>query len=205
MRTLLMAGAASLAVIALPSTLSAQQADATAAAEVGLSADRQASYDAWPADRQASYDAWASAEQEYFWTLTPGQQEGYWLLNAEQRAQILAMTPEQRAQAWQSIEAQLSRADASASAPNSANASATARAATTAARSAGSGEPRLVSNEVVQTTPGEPPSEYPVCKGDNDDRCINAWAAGQRGPGVNRPLDHWPGRPASERGDNRGG
>lgn len=207
MRTLLMAGAASLAVLALPANLYAQQAgaEATVAAEIELNAEQRASYDAWPPDRQFSYDAWSPEHQEYFWTLTPSQQEAYWLLNDEQRGQIATLTPEQQTQAWQSIESQLARADAAASAPNSPNASATAQAATSAARTAGAGEPRMVSNSVVQTTPGEPPSEYPICKGDSDDRCINAWAAGQRGPGVNRPLDHWPGRPASEMRDDRGG
>lgn len=37
---------------------------------------------------------------------------------------------------------------------------------------------------------------YPVCTGDNDDSCINPYAAGLKWG--NRPLGYWPGQPASE-------
>ena len=55
-------------------------------------------------------------------------------------------------------------------------------------------------NEVVQTVPTSSMrnGEYPVCEGDMDDSCINAWEAGQRGPGVNRPLQYWPGESVTE-------
>ena len=56
-------------------------------------------------------------------------------------------------------------------------------------------------SERVQATPGDqgpPTGELPICSADQQDNCINAWEAGKRGPGVNRPLDYWPGQPASE-------
>lgn len=37
---------------------------------------------------------------------------------------------------------------------------------------------------------------YDVCMGDDKDGCINPRAAGLKWG--NRPLDHWPGKPASE-------
>ena len=52
---------------------------------------------------------------------------------------------------------------------------------------------RFVSNAVVQNIPAPHQGEYPVCESDADDNCINAWAAGRRGPGVDRPLEYWPG------------
>jgi hypothetical protein len=39
-------------------------------------------------------------------------------------------------------------------------------------------------------------TEYAVCRGDMQDGCINPRQAGLRFG--NEPLDHWPGRPASE-------
>lgn len=58
---------------------------------------------------------------------------------------------------------------------------------------------RFVSSPVVQTTPadaGPPPDgELPICSEDAQDNCINSWEANKTG---NRPLEYWPGRPASE-------
>ncbi len=39
-------------------------------------------------------------------------------------------------------------------------------------------------------------TKYPVCKGEVQDGCINPREAGLNWG--NRPLDHWPGKPASE-------
>ena len=60
--------------------------------------------------------------------------------------------------------------------------------------------PRInyVSNETVQQTPedpGPPDGELPICKQGDEDNCINSWEANKTG---NRPINYWPGRPASE-------
>lgn len=60
---------------------------------------------------------------------------------------------------------------------------------------AGSGNMQFVRNETAQAAPAARQGEYPVCKGDQQDGCINSWEANKTG---NKPLDYWPGRPASE-------
>lgn len=55
-----------------------------------------------------------------------------------------------------------------------------------------------VSNETVQQTPeddGPPSTDVPICKAGQEDNCINSWEANRTG---NRPINYWPGRPASE-------
>lgn len=184
MRNIILAGAAALAFTTVPAMAQDVAVDAEGNVYV-MSDDQQGMYDAWPADRKAAYDAWPDGVQEYYWTLTPVQVEGWWLLTDDQRVRIYEMTPEARAQAWTQVQAQV---------PN-----ATATAATTAAASASTTGPRFVSKEVTQTTPaaykaasGE---DLPVCKGDQQDGCINSWAKNKTG---NRPLEYWPGKPASE-------
>ncbi|WP_370030294.1 hypothetical protein [Qipengyuania mesophila] len=184
MRNIILAGAAALAFTTVPAMAQDVAVDAEGNVYV-MSDDQQGMYDAWPADRQTAYDAWPDGVQEYYWTLTPVQVEGWWLLTDDQRVRIYEMTPEARAQAWTQVQAQV---------PN-----ATATAATTAAASASTTGPRFVSKEVTQTTPaaykaasGE---DLPVCKGDQQDGCINSWAKNKTG---NRPLEYWPGKPASE-------
>ncbi|WP_370177198.1 hypothetical protein [Alteriqipengyuania sp.] len=52
--------------------------------------------------------------------------------------------------------------------------------------------------EVVQATPedaGPPTGDMPICKPKQEDNCINSWEANKTG---NRPINYWPGRPASE-------
>ena len=60
MRKLLLAGAATIGVLAAPAVLSAQDTDAEIAAEVAadvvLTAEQQAIYDAWPVDRPGVVD-----------------------------------------------------------------------------------------------------------------------------------------------------
>ncbi|MBB3035216.1 hypothetical protein [Alteriqipengyuania lutimaris] len=55
------------------------------------------------------------------------------------------------------------------------------------------------SAEVVQQTPDDagPPAagELPICEAGAEDNCINSWEANRTG---NRPINYWPGRPASE-------
>lgn len=55
-----------------------------------------------------------------------------------------------------------------------------------------------VGTETVQATPGDagsPSGEVPICKPQQEDNCINSWEANGTG---NRPINYWPGRPASE-------
>ncbi len=192
MNKLILAGAAALA-FAVPAA--AQDMAVTSDGDVYVMTDAQQSdYDAWPPERQTIYTGWPNTYQTYYWTLTPDQQKGWWVLNDEQRAKVYAMTPQQRVAAWNSIAAQMSGGPAPA-------ASTTATAATTAAATASTMSPRFVSNEVVQTTPGDAgpaTGDVPICSKGQTDNCMNAWEAGKRGPGVTRPLDHWPGKPASE-------
>lgn len=187
MNKLIFAGAAALALAASPSI--AQDVAVDAEGNVYVMTDaQQVMYDGWPEVRRVAYDAWPYGVQEYYWTLTPEQNAGWWLLNDSQRVRIYEMTPEQRAQAWTAVAAQMS------------NASDTAVAARTSASAATTG-PRFVRSEVIQTTPASDRAadgELPICADKAQDNCINAWEAGKRGPGVSRPLEYWPGRPASE-------
>lgn len=188
MHKLMLAGAAALA-FAIPAV--AQDMAVTTSGDVYVLTDaQQTTYDAWPADRQTTYTAWPSTYQTYFWTLSPAQQTGWWALTDDQRAKVYAMTPDQRIAAWTAIERQMS------SMP-SANASATAQTATTAAMTANTAGPRFVSNAVTQTTPAASASgNYPPCRGAVQDSCVNPREAGLNYG--NRPLNRWPGRPASE-------
>lgn len=192
MKKLILAGAAALAFAA---PVVAQDMAVTAEGDVYvLTSPQQVIYDAWPVERQTTYTAWPNDYKVYYWTLTEPQQEGWWLLTNDQRTQLYTMAPEQRTAAWTAIERQLS------SMP-SANASATAQAATTAAATtAVAGSPRFVSNTVVQTTPASTNAtagkEYPPCRGEMQDSCINPREAGLNYG--NRPLNYWPGQPASE-------
>ena len=118
MRKLLLNGAAVFALAAAPTAVFAQgsmatdtsgtamPSQATAEAPV-LTAEQQATYDAWAADLQSDYDAWPNEYKVYYWTLTPQQQKGYWALTPDQRGRIYDMTPEQRKLAWQSVVQQL--------------------------------------------------------------------------------------------------
>lgn len=219
MRTMILAGAAVLA-LAVPAAAQETTTDAEMGVETAVGAhamtpSQQTSYDAWPADRQASYDGWSAEIQEYFWTLTPDQQTGWWALTDEQRQQVYAMTPGQRTAAWAQISAQLNGAPPPATGATGASTTGTSTmgtggadtamtgtartGATTAAPSASAttstGNMRFVESETVQTAPA-PKGEYPICKGDVQDGCINPRAAGENYGNV--PLDYWPGKPASE-------
>ena len=59
------------------------------------------------------------------------------------------------------------------------------------------GMPRFVRGEVAQAAPAATPgAEYPPCRGELQDGCVNPREAGLNYG--NRPLNYWPGRPASE-------
>lgn len=196
MKNMILAGAAALAFTFAPAA--AQDMAVTADGQVyAMNSSQRAMHDSWPPERQTDYKSWPRDYQSYFWTLSEPQQNGWWVLTPDQRTRVFAMTPDQRVAAWTAIERQMS---GQMSGMPSASASTTAQAATTATGTM-SGNMRFVSNAVVQTTPGDagpPPADPPICNKGQTDNCINAWEAGKRGPGVTRPLDHWPGKPASE-------
>ena len=189
MKNIILAGAAALAFTAVPAA-----ADHHTEGEVKvytLGEDQLVVYEGWPEDRRVLYDAWPYGVQEYYWTLEPTQSDGWWMLTDPQRVRIYEMTPEQRAMAWQQINAQLAGNN---------NASTTGVTARTTAATTTSPAPRFVRSEVTQTTPagyktaaqGE---DLPVCTPNQQDGCINSWEKNKTGT---RPLEYWPGRPASE-------
>lgn len=191
MKNIVLAGAAALAFTAVPAA--AQDAVAVDAdGEVYVLTDeQQMGYDGWPTDRRTAYDAWPSDVQEYYWTLDDNQTTAWWVLNDDQRVRVYEMTPEQRVMAWQQINTQLT-------AQNSA--STTGATARTTAATTTSGSPRFVRSEVIQTTPASYQAtangeDLPICKANQQDGCINGWEKNKTG---NRPLEYWPGRPASE-------
>lgn len=190
MRRLLMASAAAVSLIAVPVVASADEPTPTESVDsvpgsinavkdkrggFEMTEEQEATYAAWPAEWRTDYDVWPYEYQVYYWGLTPEYQTGYWALTPEQRAQIMAMTAEQQAEAWNGVLAQLAEKQ---------------KAQTV-----------YTSNATVQgNMTATAKSDYPVCGGTVQDSCINPWAAGKRGPGVNKPLGYWPGKPASELG-----
>ena len=185
MRNLLLAGAAALSLAALPGVAQADHHAMGETAMMEMSSDQQMMYDGWPMDRQATYDGWPADVQTYYWTLPMDRQEAYWLLTDEQRVQVYNLTPEQRSAAWTSILAQV----------NGANTMATTTTTTPAATATTTAGTRFVSNEMAQSAPAPMTGEYPVCQGEEQDGCIQPREAGLNYG--NRPLDYWPGQPAS--------
>ncbi|WP_338244324.1 hypothetical protein [Aurantiacibacter hainanensis] len=154
-----------------------------------LSADQQAVFDTYTPDQQTMYFGWNDALRGYYWSLDENQQDAWWYLNDDQRVTLFQIqAPEQREAAWNSVIAQVDELETRSS-----------TAQTTATRTAANttGNIQFVNTGIVQDIPPAHQGEYPVCESDADDNCINAWAAGQRGPGVDRPLSYWPGEPAS--------
>lgn len=210
MKRTLMAAAAALALAVPAGMASAQDAAAQATTTVAapvLTAEQQTMFDAWPDDRKASYETWPDTYKTYFWTLTPEQQAGWWVLTAEQRARVYAMTPDGRAQAWAAIVAQINGAPAPAPAGTAAPAPAPADTATpmpapeASTMPAPAGNMQFVRKEMAQPVAASADAaalqsgDLPVCKAGQQDGCINGWEKNRRG---NKPLDHWPGKPASE-------
>lgn len=178
MKKLLMTSLAAATAMAMaPSAM----ADDHMEMQVELTTQQQAMYDGWSDANRTAYDAWPADVQEYYWTLTPMQTRAWWQLNDEQRVAIFNMAPTQRTATWQSIAQQLSERSAT--------------PATT--RTAAAGNMRYQSNAMVQDVPANRvQGDYPICKGQEEDSCIQPRAAGKNYG--NRPLDYWPGRPASE-------
>ncbi len=199
--------AASLALALPTSAVWAQDSAPSATAASALTPEQQTAYDGWPADRKSSYDAWPDTYKSYFWTLSPEQQTGWWALTDEQRGRVYAMTPQQRTAAWAAISAQLSGAGAApAAAPASpaVDSAAPPPAADTTGQvtsNVAAGNMQFVRNETAQPvastadTAALASGDLPVCKKGQQDGCINSWEKNRTG---NRPLDHWPGKPASE-------
>jgi hypothetical protein len=218
-----MAGAATIGIIAAPAVLSAQdspetQASASVAADLGLTAEQEATFRTWTEEWRTAYTGLEPEQRTYFWTLTPRQQEAYWVLTPEQRAQIMGMTPQARANAWTSIEAQLAAGannsqtsvaartggDVSASAQSANQANARAVPPPSSSTVVDDDDPSTPAT-VVRNIPGNltpPPTSalnktYPVCSARVQDNCQNPGEGGA--PGRSRALPYWPGEPASER------
>ncbi|WP_199799720.1 hypothetical protein [Pseudoblastomonas halimionae] len=178
MKKLLMTTAAAAAAITMAPTAMAQ--DGTM--DVELTTQQQTMYDGWPAENRATYEGWPTEVRTYYWTLSEPQAKVWWKLNDEQRVALYEMEPTQRDATWQSIAQQVAQ-----------------RSGTTATRSSASttGDIRYQSNEMIQSVPtNRVQGEYPICEGDQQDSCIQPRAAGKNWG--NRPLDYWPGKPASE-------
>ena len=152
MRRLLLAGAASLAVLCGAPLLAQNAAPSAAATAKAMTPQQKAAYDDWPADKKAAYDGWPAEYQAYYWSLSSNQQTGWWALSAEQRGQIMGMDAAQRSAAWVSIEAQLKGA----SPPAPSTAASPAPGTATATESASPADPPV---EQVQANPrGEGPA-----------------------------------------------
>jgi hypothetical protein len=213
MRKTILAGAAALALATLP----ALAQDAIAEAEITLTDEQQAAYDAWAAEERAAYDLWPAGQRSYYWTLTADQQKAYRYLTEDQRAQIDAMTPPQRQAAWTSIARQMAagannsdtsvaaRTGGPAPAPAQTARAANARAAvppssTTVIDDSNPQTPAVVARNIPGNLTPPPASAmnktYPVCRGNMQDGCQNPGEGGA--PGKSRALPYWPGEPASE-------
>ncbi len=183
MRNIILAGAAALAFTAAPAI--AQDMDREA---YDMTTAQQQMFMNWEDDQRIAYERWPADIQEYYWTLDDNQTRAWWVLNDDQRVRLFEMTPQQRSTAWTQIAAQM----------NQTNMPATATARTTTTSTANM---RFVRNEMVQATPGDqgpPTGDLPLCEPQSQDNCINPWEAGKRGASVPKPLDYWPGQPASE-------
>jgi len=194
MKTMLLATATALSLAAMP--VAAQQADAPLGSTNSIAdkreytADQQAVYDALEPEQRMDFDAWAYERQlvyfeqrdpvrVYYWTLEPDEQVMWWQLTPAERVAVAeAIEAQERQMLWDQYTTRYAVAEPVATTQPS--------------------EPQItyVSNEMAQPV-AKHSGEYPVCKSDADDACINAWEAGKRGAGVNKPLDNWPGEPAS--------
>ena len=100
---------ASLSIPAIAQDVSADAASdesVTAEADLGLSAEQQASYDSWPSELQGQFDAWPAEVQTYYWSLTPERRELFWRISDANKLTLSGLPAEQQAQAWMQIEAQ---------------------------------------------------------------------------------------------------
>lgn len=152
--------------------------------------DTRARFDAWPVDHQYSYFGWEPNVQTYYWTLDDDQQNAWWYLDDNQRVQLYSISDmDQRNATWMSITDQVAKME-------------NAKAKSHATKAHKADGISFVSNEIVQDMPiskrNHDGVNYPICESDADDHCMNAWAAGQRGPNVDRPIAYWPGQSVTE-------
>jgi hypothetical protein len=180
-----------------------------------MTAPQQSIYDAWPADRQTIYLGWDPVYQSYFWSLTPDQQRGYWMLTDDQRTRIYKMSPDQRELAWQSVAQQLAGLTPATPATQ-------ANPPGNGVPTAGVPAPQSASQAVRPALPADPTyqggpykgaltpppasamnKDYPVCSSKIQDSCQNPGEGGA--PGKSRALAYWPGQPASEIDEDKGG
>lgn len=189
MKSLLFATATALSLAATPTL--AQQADAPLGSTNSVSDKRdytpeqQAVYDALEAEQRTTFDTWPYERQLVYFGMEEPMRTYYWTLETEQRPVWLALSPSDRltvvhvadpsdrADLWSELVAQYSVGTPLADM-----------------------DINYESKPVVQDH-AQHSGDYPVCEGDADDTCVNAWEAGERGTGVTRPLDYWPGEPAS--------
>lgn len=205
MKKLLLASATALTMIAAPAV-----AQVTSNSPLGstnavqdkrptMTAEQQAAYDAlhpdykivfdtWTPDQQVMYFGWDSALRDYYWMLEQDQQKAWWYLTDEQQITLYQLEGANRDAAWTSVLTQVADLE---DRPEQAS-------ATSQTMPRDNTRMEFTSNAVVQQVATHS-GEYPVCESESDDNCINPWAAGERGEGVTRPLDYWPGEPASER------
>lgn len=193
MKKAILAAATALSMAAVPAAAQVNDGDMTPEQQVmydDLTDDQRTVFDTYTPDQQTMYFGWNDALRGYYWSLEEEQQDAWWYLNDDQRVTLFQIqAPEQREAAWNSVIAQVNQLEARS--PNG-----QARTTRTAA-STSNGNIRFVSTGIVQNIPAPHQGEYPVCESDADDNCMNPWAAGMRGPGVERPLGYWPGEPAS--------
>lgn len=196
MNKAILAAATALSMAAMPAVAQGQDGATMYPAEhqqiiETMDDNQRVIFDSWDAERQAAYFGWDDTTRNYYWTLDSDQQNAWWYLDDQQRLSLVMIeSPDQRDAIWTAIIAQVNELEPTPS-------------ATTTAATTTSADVNFVSNEMVQNVPmPSTPKEYPVCESDDDDSCINAWAAGQRGPGVSRPLDYWPEQPASDAGSD---
>lgn len=179
-----------------------------------MTTEQRTVYQTWTTDRQADYDTWPMDYQEYYWTLGEPQQEGYWAMTADQRGRIYEMTPEQQQLAWKSVVAQLNG-------QTPATPAGQANPPGQGMPTNGVPNPQSANQAVQPAMPADtsyqggpykgamtpPPADamnkdYPICSATVKDSCINPREAGKNYG--NRPLDYWPGKPASEMDDTDG-
>lgn len=189
----------------------------------GWPAERRTSYDTWPDTYRVYYWTLTPDQQAGWWALTDEQRGQVYAMTPEQRTAAWASIATQMGAApaapaampapattpmpdmaaptatAPTTTAPTTTADADAAVAATAAPSADASWGTTTA--ATSGTPQFTRREMVQPvqSSADPAAlqsgDLPACTRGQQDGCINSWDKNRTG---NRPLDHWPGRPASE-------
>lgn len=170
MRKLILAAATALSMSAVPAM--AQDADNTPAL---MSREHQQQIRDMEPDARVYFETLDAEYQEAYFSWDIDAQDYFWTLDEQKRAELFELTAAERDATLAYMASQRTNSDGIS----------------------------FVKNAVVQdipTTEFAHNQDYPVCESDYDDHCINAWAAGMRGPGVDRPLAYWPGDAARDNG-----